>query len=128
LTIKDKATGKLVEQTPFRFYEFSDISFPYEFGTNSNYVVIFDATLNGDPLYQRNLLSASFDLFVGTRTLGIHFDKAVLLYGIPTAIIVPIGLAIYHRYRKKGTKRFFQTQGCFCNSVLAPQTILCILT
>jgi hypothetical protein len=27
LTIQDKATGKLVEQTPFRFYEFSDISF-----------------------------------------------------------------------------------------------------
>jgi len=31
LTIKDKATGQLVEQTPFGFYEFSDISFPYKF-------------------------------------------------------------------------------------------------
>jgi hypothetical protein len=104
LTIKDKATGKLVEQTPSRFYEFSDISFPYKFRSNSNYVVIFDATINGDPIYQRNLLSASFDLFVGNPPLGIHFDKAVLLYGVPTAIIVPIGLAIFHRYRKKGTK------------------------
>ena len=104
MTIKDKATGKLVEQTPSRFYEFSDISFPYKFRSNSNYVVIFDATINGDPIYQRYLLSASFDLFVGNPPLGIHFDKAVLLYGVATAIIVPIGLAIFHRYRKKGTK------------------------
>jgi len=27
-----------------------------------------------------------------------------LLYGLPIAIIVPIGLAIYDRYRKKSTK------------------------
>ena len=47
---------------------------------------------------------ASFDLFVGNPPLGIPFDRAVLLYGLPTAIIVPIGLAIYDRYRKKSTK------------------------
>jgi len=104
LTIQDKATGKLVEQTPFRFYEFSDISFPYKFRSNSNFVVTFDATINGDPIYQGNPMVASFDLFVGTPILGIHFDKAVLLYGVPTVIIVPIGIAIYHRYRKKSTK------------------------
>jgi hypothetical protein len=104
LTIQDKATGKLVEQTPFRFYEFSDISFPYKFRSNSNYMVTFDATINGDPIYQGNPLIASFDLFVGNPPLGIPFDRAVLLYGLPTAIIVPIGLAIYHRYRKKSTK------------------------
>ncbi|MDQ6866285.1 MAG: hypothetical protein M3044_20965 [Thermoproteota archaeon] len=104
MTIKDKATGKLVEQTPLRFYEFSDIPFPCKFRSNSNFVVTFDATINGDPIYQENPMIASFDLFVGNPPLGIPFGRAVLLYGLPTAIIVPIGLAIYHRYGKKSTK------------------------
>jgi len=104
LSIKDKATGKLVEQTPCRFYEFSDISFPYKFRSNSNYMVIFEAKINGDPIYQVKPLIASFDLFVGNPPLGIPFDRTVLLYGLPIAIIVPIGLAIYDRYRKKSTK------------------------
>lgn len=104
LTIKDKATGKLVEQTQSKFYEFSDISFPYKFRSNSNYMVIFEATINGDPTYQGKPLIASFDLFVGNPPLGIPFDRAVLLYGLPTAIIVPIGIAIYQRYKKKSTK------------------------
>jgi len=104
LTIKDKATGKLVEQTPFRFYEFSDISFPYKFRSNSNYMVIIDATINGDPISQGSPMVASFDLFVGNPQSGIPFGRAVLLYGLPTATIVPFGLAIYHRYGKKSTK------------------------
>ena len=54
-------------------------------------MVIFEATINGDPTYQRNPLIASFDLFVGNPLLGIPFDRAVLLYGLPNAIIVPVG-------------------------------------
>jgi hypothetical protein len=54
LFIKDKSTGKMIEQTPARFYEFSDISFPYKFRSNSNYMVIFEATIKGDPIYQGN--------------------------------------------------------------------------
>jgi len=91
--MKDKATGKLVEQTPFRFYEYSDISFPHKFRSNSNYMVTFDTAINGDPIYQGNPMVASFDLFLGKPPLGIHFDRAVLVYGLPTAIIVPIGIA-----------------------------------
>jgi cytochrome c-type biogenesis protein CcmH/NrfF len=66
-------------------------------------MVIFEATINGDPIYQGKPLIASFGLFVGNPPLGISFDRAVLLYGLPIAIIVPIGLAIYDRYRKKST-------------------------
>jgi hypothetical protein len=104
LTIKDKTTGKLVEQTPFKFYEFSDITFRYKFRTNSNYMVIFEATINGDPNFQGKPLIATFDLFVGNSTLSILFDRAVLLYGLPTAIIVPVGLVIYQRHKKKRTR------------------------
>ena len=104
MTIKDKTIGKLVEQTPFKFYEFSDISLRYKFRSNSNYMVIFEATINGDPIYQGKPLIATFDLSVGNPTLSIPFEGAVLFYGLPTAIIFPVGLVIYHRYEKKRTK------------------------
>ena len=61
LTIKDKATGKLVEQTHSRFHEFSDISFSYKFRNNSDYMIIFEATINGDQIYQGKPIIASFD-------------------------------------------------------------------
>ena len=67
-------------------------------------MVIFEATINGDPIYRGQPLIASFDLSVGNTTLGIPFDRAVLLYGLPNAIIVPVGLAIYPALKKKSTK------------------------
>ena len=67
-------------------------------------MVILEATINGDPIYQWKPLIASFDLSVGNATLSIPFDKAALLYGLPTGIIIPVGIAIYHRYKKKSTK------------------------
>jgi hypothetical protein len=67
-------------------------------------MVIFESIINGDPLYHGKPLIANFDLFVGNPTLSILFDKAVLLYGLPTAIIVPVGLVICHLYKKKRTK------------------------
>jgi len=36
--------------------------------------------------------------------ISIPFDRAVLLYGLPNDIIVPVGLAIYHRSKRKNTK------------------------
>jgi hypothetical protein len=87
-------------------------------------MVTFEATINGDPIYQGKPLIATFDLSVGNPTLSIPFDRALLLYGLPTAIIVPVAVAICHRYRKKRTKQFFQPRGCFYNSIFVPQTIL----
>jgi hypothetical protein len=121
LTVKDKTTGKLVEQTALKFYEFSDISLRYKFGSNSNYVV-FEATIHGNPIYQGKPLIATFDLSVGNHTLSIPFDRALLLYGLLTAIIFPVRVAICHRYGKKRTKQFFQP--CFYDSIFVPQTIL----
>ena len=56
-------------------------------------MVIIDATINGDPISQGSPMVASFDLFVGRPPLGIPFDRAVLVYGLPTGIIEPIGIA-----------------------------------
>jgi hypothetical protein len=49
-------------------------------------MVTFDATINGDSIYQGTPMVASFDLFVGNPPLGISFDRTVSLYGLPTVI------------------------------------------
>jgi hypothetical protein len=66
LTIDDKIIRKIIEQTPVRFYEFSDISFPFKFRSNSNYMITFETTINGDPIYQGKPMIATFDLTVGS--------------------------------------------------------------
>ena len=48
LAIREKNTGKVVEQVPYKFYEFSDITFPYKFRNNTDYIVTFEARINGD--------------------------------------------------------------------------------
>jgi hypothetical protein len=54
LTIREKNTAKVVGQIPYKFYEFSDITFPYKFANNTGYIATFEARINGDPKYQDN--------------------------------------------------------------------------
>src|SRR5919199_42385 len=39
LTVTEKQTGHIVDQIPYKLYEFSDIAFPYAFNKTGNYVV-----------------------------------------------------------------------------------------
>ena len=61
-TIKEKDTGKVEEQLPYKLYEFSDISIPYSFHKVANYVVTVETRINGDPKYQVTPLIADFDI------------------------------------------------------------------
>jgi len=47
---------------------------------------------------------ATFDLSVGNSPLSIPSDGTILFYGVPAVIVIPAGLAIYQRYKKKSTK------------------------
>jgi hypothetical protein len=62
LIIKDKNSGNVVEQIPYKFYEFGDITFPYIFQNVSDYIVTLQARINGDPKYEDNPLIANFDI------------------------------------------------------------------
>ena len=46
---------------------------------------------------------ATFDLSVGNSPLSIPSDRTILFYGVPAVIVIPAGLAIYQRYKKKST-------------------------
>ncbi|HXG07686.1 MAG TPA: hypothetical protein VNI77_10225 [Nitrososphaera sp.] len=62
MLMKEKDSGKVVEQMPYRFYEVGDISIPYHVSGNEDYVVTLMARTNKDP---SELLQAGFELSVG---------------------------------------------------------------
>jgi hypothetical protein len=51
LIIKEKNTGKVVGQIPYKFYEFSDITFPYKFQNNLDYTANLESIFTYDPAY-----------------------------------------------------------------------------
>jgi hypothetical protein len=59
LIIKERSSGNVVEQIPYKFYEFGDITFPYTFQKVGDYVVTVQTRINGDPKYEVNLLIAN---------------------------------------------------------------------
>lgn len=98
VTIKDKQSGDIVDQIPYRLYEFSDITVPYTFDENGNYVVTLETRIAGDEKYQANPLVASFDIHVGPQLLP--FDELMLLYITPAAVAIA-GIVIYLHSKKK---------------------------
>jgi hypothetical protein len=98
LIIKDKESGNIVEQIPYKFYEFGDITFPYIFQNVSDYIVTFQARINGDPKYEVNPLKANFDISVVNPT-EISFIVWILSF-IPILAVIP-GILIYIFFKKK---------------------------
>jgi hypothetical protein len=66
LVMKEKEEpGTIVEQMPYRFYESGDISIPYKFHDNSDYVATLLTRIMGDSKYLATPLQADFDIPVG---------------------------------------------------------------
>jgi hypothetical protein len=98
LIIKDKESGNIVEQIPYKFYEFGDITFPYIFQNVSDYIVTFQARINGDPNYKVTPLKANFDISV-VNPSKIPFIAWILSF-IPILAVIP-GILIYIFFKKK---------------------------
>jgi hypothetical protein len=90
-------TGYIIDQIPYRLYEFSDITIPYTFNETGDYVVTLQTRIIGDEKYQSSPLEASFDISVGNQ---VPFDELMLFYVTPAAVAIA-GIAIYLRSRKK---------------------------
>jgi hypothetical protein len=104
LTITEKNTAKVVVQLPYKFYEFSDITFPYKFRNSTGYIATFEARINGDPKYQDNPLVTNFDISVGNNNaLRIPFVQLMLYYVTPTTAAIA-GVTIYVFTKKKAIK------------------------
>jgi hypothetical protein len=98
LIIKDRNSGNVVEQIPYKFYEFGDITLPYTFQNVSDYIITFQARINGDPKYEDNPLKANFDISV-INPSDISFIVWTLSL-IPIIAVIP-GVLIYIFFKKK---------------------------
>jgi hypothetical protein len=97
LIIKDKESGNIVEQIPYKFHEFGDITFPYTFQNTGDYIVTFHARINGDPNYKINPLIANFDILVMSSEIPF-IAWMVPLIPIIAAIA---GIVIYIDFSKR---------------------------
>lgn len=97
VVIKEKQSGDIVDQIPYRLYEFSDITIPYTFNNAGDYVVTLETRIIGDEKYQASPLVASFDISVGNQ---MPFDDLMLFYVTPAAVAIA-GIAIYLHSKKK---------------------------
>src|SRR5918992_1213679 len=101
LIIKDR-NSNVVEQIPYKFYEFGDISLPYTFQNVGDYIITFHARINGDPKYEVTPLTASFDISV-VNPSEIPFIAWIISL---TPIIAAIaGIVIYIDFFKKRNNR-----------------------
>ncbi len=105
LIIKDKESNETLAQIPYKQYMYSDITIPYKFSNNSEYLVTLETRIIGDSKYQAQPLTATFDLIVGDQTA--EYFKMIMLYIVtPVCAAIIIAILIYelHWKRKKARK------------------------
>lgn len=83
LTIKEKNSGEIVQQVPYKLYESGDISFPYTFKNNTDYEVVLQARIGGDTNYKDTPLMASFDTSAVNPVPELTFNQMTISYLLP---------------------------------------------
>jgi hypothetical protein len=101
LVMKEKERGTIVEQMPYRFYESSDISIPYKFHDNSNYVATLFTRISGDSKYLATPLQADFDVPVGQATTISPNELLTMVIPFTSALVG----SIIFLFMKKGKKK-----------------------
>jgi hypothetical protein len=100
LIIKEKESNQTVEQIPYKRYIYSDITFPYKFSNNSDYLITLETRVIGDPKYQTQPLIATFNLVVGDQTS--EYFKSIMIYFVtPVCVAIIIAILVYELYWKK---------------------------
>lgn len=78
--ISNKKNSSIVFQTPFKFYTIGDISLPFSFPDNGDYIVSLLTKINGDRNYERVPIIANFDLKVRSEDSGNFFDSILNIF------------------------------------------------
>jgi hypothetical protein len=102
LIIKDRNSGNVVEQIPYKFYEFGDITIPYTFQNVGDYTITFQARINGDPKYEATPLKANFDISVINPS---QIPFIVWIVSLTPIIAAIAGIVIYIDFFKKRNNR-----------------------
>jgi hypothetical protein len=108
LIIKEKSSANIVEQIPYKYYEFGDITFPYTFQKVGDYVITLQARINGDAKYDVNPLIANFDISV-VRPGEIPFNAWII--SLTPIISAIVGIVIYVDFFKKKNNRSSSNTG-----------------
>lgn len=105
LIIKDKESNETIAQVPYKQYMYSDITIPYKFTNNSEYLVTLETRIIGDSKYQAQPLTATFDLIVGDQTA--EYFKMIMLYFVtPVCLAIIVAVLVYElHWKKKKTRR-----------------------
>lgn len=104
LVITDKKSNDTIAQIPYKQYMYSDITIPYKFTNNSEYLVTLETRIIGDLKYQAQPLTATFDLIVGDQTA--EYFKMIMLYFVtPVCAAIIIAILIYELHWKRKNAR-----------------------
>jgi hypothetical protein len=63
VTIKEKITVEIAHQVPVKLYQSGDITFPYTFQNITDYQLVLQTRISGNPKYASRPLVAVFDIF-----------------------------------------------------------------
>ena len=100
LVLKTKENGSIIQEIPFKFYEFSDITIPYTFKEIGDYQLTLLIKINGDPTSSQNPISADFDISAADPNQIIPTNELILYYLIPALVVISI-VVIYLKRKNK---------------------------
>jgi hypothetical protein len=105
LIILDKNTKSIVEQTPYKFHEFGDVTYPYTFRNDGDYTAVVQTKINGNPKYESKPLKASFDISVQNIEKSSNLFSQIMLFYVTPVMAAIVGTIIYiDRKREKRKK------------------------
>lgn len=100
LIIKNKLNGTIIHEFPIKFYDFSDITFPYTFKKIGDYQLTLLVKINGDPTYSQTPLSVDFDISAANPNQIIPTNELVIYYLLPGLAAVAAVVA-YLKHKNK---------------------------
>lgn len=100
LIVKNKLNGSIIQNFPFKFYELSDITFPYTFKEIGDYQLSLLVKINGDPTYSQTPVSADFDISATNPNQVIPTDELIIYYLVPGLAVIA-AIVFYLRHKKK---------------------------
>ena len=100
LTVKNKVNGSIIQIFPFKFYELSDITFPYTFKEIGDYQLSLQVKINGDPTYFQTPISSDFDISATNPNQVIPTDELIIYYLVPGLAVIG-AIVFYLRHKNK---------------------------
>jgi hypothetical protein len=100
LVLKTKDNGSIIQEIPFKFYEFSDITIPYTFKEIGDYQLTLLIKIDGDPTSSQNPISADFDISAADPNQIIHTNELVLYYLVPALVVIAM-VVVYLKRKNK---------------------------